>query len=463
MELLKVVFEPMSSRSSSSAVSETPSSHEWSSTADNSDHPSTSSTELVTRSRRKPIPRKGHTKSRNGCLNCKRRKVKCQETLPECNHCKRIGLKCEYPSEKPRPAAAVFWLPSPPAAALHTMPTATTFTMDDMRFFQHFLLKAYPPLPIHGDGIWRDVAQISHGFDYLIHSMLGLAASSLEHSLAPTTACSASYSPAAISHRVTAIRLLNDSLSRPCSCPEEGTARYAAMMALTFQSSYMADGMLEFVSMTRGCNIVAQTAMGGAFALSPFGVFSREGHVDACRRLGPKPAWEADRRADEVLSEEVAEGLLEGLRELATLCLGRSRLEDEVLTKVEQVIALARWDCIEGMMTGGLNLGFADILAAFDEVTLVYALLGEADHDEFFAFINPANFPAQILLVYFFLMEYTVAYHAMGFIRSSFAYRTATTKLWINNLAAKLPKEYKRYMEWPVKFAESLSLDLFAA
>ncbi len=95
-------------------------------------------------------------------------------------------------------------------------------------------------------------------------------------------------------------------------------------------------------------------------------------------------------------------------------------------------------------------------------MTLVYALLGEADHDEFFAFIDSANFPAQILLVYFFLVEYTVAYHAMGFIRSSFAYRTATTKLWINNLAAKLPKEYEQYMEWPVKFAESLSPDLFA-
>ncbi|OIW24883.1 hypothetical protein CONLIGDRAFT_73856 [Coniochaeta ligniaria NRRL 30616] len=443
MELLRVVSEPVP-RFSSSAVSETSSSRESpSAVVDSSEN--LTITEVVTSVRRRPIPRKGHTKSRRGCLNCKRRKVKCQETLPECNHCKRIGLKCEYPPERPRPA--VFWLASSsPSAALQSMPTTATFTMDDMRFFQHFLLKAYPPLPIHGGGIWREVAQISHGFDYLVHSMLGLAASSLAHSLALTAAASpASYEPAAISHRVTAIRLLNDSLSRPCSCPEEGTARYAAMMALTFQSSYMADGMLEFVSMTRGCHVVAHAAMGGAYSVSPFGVFSREGHVDACRRLGPKPAWEVDQQADEVLTEEVAEGLLDGLRTLATLCGGRSKLEDEVLAKVEQVVALARWDCIE----------------AFDEVTLVYALLGEADHDDFFAFVDSANFPAQILLVYFFLVEYTVAYHAMGFIRSSFAHRTATTKLWIGNLAARLPKEYEPYMEWPVKFAESLSLDLF--
>ena len=96
------------------------------------------------------------------------------------------------------------------------------------------------------------------------------------------------------------------------------------------------------------------------------------------------------------------------------------------------------------------------VSTAFDEVTLVYALLGETDQEEFLAFTDQANYPAQILLVYFFLLEYLVAYHAMGFIRSSFAYRSATTKLWVYNLAAKLPKEYERYMIWPVKFAESL-------
>jgi hypothetical protein len=352
MQALKTVFGPIPG-SSSSAASEPSSWRESSSTADNSDN--LPSTETAPRSKRRPIPRKGHSKSRHGCFNCKRRKVKCQEILPECTHCKRIGLRCEYP---PQSAGCSVSAPSP---ALRTAPT-TTFTMDDLRFFQHFLLKAYPPLPIHGDGIWRDVAQISHGFDYLIHSMLGLAAWSLDHhSLA--LAGPPSYSPAALSHRVAAIRLLNGSLSKPCSCPEEGTARYATMMALTFQSSYLPDGMLEFVAMTRGCHVVAHTAMGGTFEMSPFGVFSREGHVDACRRLGPRPALEVDQKGDlELLSEEVAEGLLSGLSDLAMLCAGRSKLEHEVLRKVEQVVALARWDCIEGDSDlPGSSSVFADV------------------------------------------------------------------------------------------------------
>src|SRR5262245_23324755 len=50
------------------------------------------------RPRRRPIPRKGHTKSRSGCFNCKRRKVKCKEERPACSSCQRLGLDCSYPS-----------------------------------------------------------------------------------------------------------------------------------------------------------------------------------------------------------------------------------------------------------------------------------------------------------------------------------------------------------------------------
>lgn len=114
--------------------------------------------------RRRPIPRKGHTKSRRGCLNCKRRKVKCPETLPACSNCARIGLTCEYPHVTPSSqlaasASSLFFLSSP-SAPLQSTPTL--FNSMDMRFFHHFLLTAYPPLPIQGDDIWKEVAALSH-------------------------------------------------------------------------------------------------------------------------------------------------------------------------------------------------------------------------------------------------------------------------------------------------------------
>ena len=107
----------------------------------------------VTNIRRKPIPRKGHRKSRRGCKTCKSRKVKCDEIRPGCNHCKRLNLDCEYPNTTTKELGS-------PSPALQSTPTI--FTMEDLRFFQHFLVTAYPPLPLKGDAIWRDVASMAH-------------------------------------------------------------------------------------------------------------------------------------------------------------------------------------------------------------------------------------------------------------------------------------------------------------
>lgn len=46
-------------------------------------------------------PRLAHTKSRNGCLRCKQRKVKCDENRPSCLSCSRHHVKCQYPTKSP--------------------------------------------------------------------------------------------------------------------------------------------------------------------------------------------------------------------------------------------------------------------------------------------------------------------------------------------------------------------------
>lgn len=43
--------------------------------------------------------RKFHQKSRNGCLTCKRRRVKCDETKPICQKCQHMNLVCGYTLE----------------------------------------------------------------------------------------------------------------------------------------------------------------------------------------------------------------------------------------------------------------------------------------------------------------------------------------------------------------------------
>ncbi|KAJ5440469.1 Protein of unknown function DUF3468 [Penicillium cf. griseofulvum] len=41
-------------------------------------------------------------RSRNGCLTCKRRKVRCNERRPRCYHCQRLNLECDWKAGEPR-------------------------------------------------------------------------------------------------------------------------------------------------------------------------------------------------------------------------------------------------------------------------------------------------------------------------------------------------------------------------
>ncbi|OJD11979.1 hypothetical protein AJ78_07362 [Emergomyces pasteurianus Ep9510] len=40
--------------------------------------------------------RKPHRKSRTGCSNCKKRRIKCDETKPGCGKCEAYGISCDY-------------------------------------------------------------------------------------------------------------------------------------------------------------------------------------------------------------------------------------------------------------------------------------------------------------------------------------------------------------------------------
>ncbi|KAJ5499294.1 hypothetical protein N7453_008345 [Penicillium expansum] len=43
-----------------------------------------------------PPGRRSHRKSRSGCLQCKKRKVKCDESQPNCRNCEKHGVVCSF-------------------------------------------------------------------------------------------------------------------------------------------------------------------------------------------------------------------------------------------------------------------------------------------------------------------------------------------------------------------------------
>ncbi|TVY65763.1 Transcriptional regulatory protein moc3, partial [Lachnellula suecica] len=59
-------------------------------------------------------PRASRPKVKTGCITCKQRRVKCDETKPECLRCSNFGRKCAgYPSKEESPPVKEMTLPVP--------------------------------------------------------------------------------------------------------------------------------------------------------------------------------------------------------------------------------------------------------------------------------------------------------------------------------------------------------------
>ncbi|KAG0635222.1 hypothetical protein HOY80DRAFT_1018115 [Tuber brumale] len=61
-------------------------------------------------------PKRRHTKSRNGCMTCRRRRVKCDEIRPICTNCTRRELDCTYTAYCPPGRPGISRDPSSPSS-----------------------------------------------------------------------------------------------------------------------------------------------------------------------------------------------------------------------------------------------------------------------------------------------------------------------------------------------------------
>ncbi len=166
-----------------------------------------------------------------------------------------------------------------------------------------------------------------------MHAMLGLGASHL-------AIYGGNCASHAIAHRVKAIQSLNQALSTPPRSAAEGDARYGAIFALAFQASCMPDGMTEFLSMIKGCHIIATSSM-LAYEDSLFGCFTQQGYGESVRRIiGSAPIVLDD--AQEAMLDE----FLTSLRALVPLCT--SPLEIKFLASTEHIVMVARISAAEG-------------------------------------------------------------------------------------------------------------------
>ncbi len=74
--------------------------------------------------------------------------------------------------------------------------------------------------------------------------------------------------------------------------------------------------------------------------------------------------------------------------------------------------------------------------------------------NEFADFTRPTNFTAQILLLHFWMLTYTLQRHSLGPARE-YVVRDDILFQWVETAAHKLPKTHKRYVLWPLGMARS--------
>ncbi|KAH7196305.1 uncharacterized protein B0J16DRAFT_365681 [Fusarium flagelliforme] len=363
--------------------------------------------------RRKPVPGKGFQKTRRGCFICKRRRVKCSEHRPECQGCRRMRSPCVYP-------AVV--LPDP-----RTVPSAPTVKvcLDHLRFFHHFLAEAYPPHPYGASTVWQDVAALSHQYDFLASSILALAAQHL------TVTNKADYSMQALNLRISAIKGLNDALSQPCNTAADADARCAAIIALTFQSTYMPDGLMEFLAMIRGWMLIATTLVTG-HETSIFRHFTRASWVGSMERyIEEQHETKYDMPTEDFLASlGIVQPLLQGKAEL------------EYLSSLVKLAVLSKTSPRDALL----------------EIVFYYASTNKMTDKDHASFTAPSNYGAQVLLAHFLVLNHMLEQCFLGATNRHFSFSKKITRSWILDIGRRLPDGFQSYMMWPLGQARDITV-----
>ncbi|PNY29062.1 Sterol uptake control protein 2 [Tolypocladium capitatum] len=355
--------------------------------------------------------RRGHFKSRLGCFSCKRRRVKCNELRPECSPCRRLGLACVYPNSAASSS-------TPIRAALSSL------TLEDLRFYHQFLTTAFPRLPLRGGQIWSQAAAMSYSYEYLAHAVLGLGASHLSQN------GNTDYTTQALQHRIIAIKLVNEQLDHLPRSPADADALLATSMCLVAQSSLMPDSMVDYLTMARGANLVATTVVPD-FQRSIFRTFTPEGHLESVTSMVcelPKDL-------------QLVDDFRSSVTKLEPIC--------QKTCELKYLAALLR--CVEALRASSLD--------AWKKFVSVFMLPTCFSNQEFLCFIDPENHAGHLLIIHMFLLDYMLGRFCIAPAdEPPCPGRKKVIISWTKNMAKALPRDFQKYLQWPLQYCEVLAL-----
>jgi len=167
-----------------------------------------------------------------------------------------------------------------------------------------------------------------------------------------------SHTAQALKHRVAAMKLVKELLARPAKTLADGDALFGTLAILTCQSALIPDAMVEYMTLTRGANLVA-TAIMPDMNKSLFKDFAPERHTLILTRLVSEQPGDLDHIA----------GFRSSVRRLEPLC----RTPSEVLY-VGALLQIP--DVLERSSSEGEEVCPMANSAAADTVHSVVTLLG---------------------------------------------------------------------------------------
>ena len=258
-----------------------------------------------------------------------------------------------------------------------------------------------------------------------MHAILSLGATHLS-SITPD---GAKYNDLAIAHRGKALRGLGQALDNGDKCNKADLdLLLATSYALIFQSRYMADGLVDFAVMVRGCEILT------CRILSKY----QESHI--FKLLGPEDtfAYVASHIPHTPYSDPSAlEISIETLGQIQPLLYSNSH-------RVTYQALLASYK--------GAKLS---IRQAFIGYSAIYESWKMMNHEEFMSFLDPADHVSQLLLLHYIALTAMLrpVFSQLSPPRLlQFASDTAAEHQWGCDIYNRLPPEMRLLVNWQAEF-----------
>ncbi|KAH8696715.1 putative C6 transcription factor [Talaromyces proteolyticus] len=253
--------------------------------------------------------RRTHTKSRLGCVQCKHRRIKCDERTPSCNNCLRHEIDCIYSMSPVKsrllaqndPAqrislgsssmdlintAETVTLTSSPSPAMIVSPEPDPLNkldlqrdghlpgdlhLRDLELMHHYSTVSYRTISCHDKfsaSFQNEVPKIALSHPFLMHGLLALSASHLAY-LNKGSERAKGYDELAAGHQTLALTLFRKALDNITPSNSEALFAFSSIAAvLAFASPQTTgvhslspiDEMLQVVNLCRGVSQILQTS-----------------------------------------------------------------------------------------------------------------------------------------------------------------------------------------------------------